>query len=145
MIQIVPARPDHVAQLAPRLRKGDRDELDLSGMTPEAAITRALQHSTEAWAAILDGKVIALWGLGVTSIVCANAWTWLMTADGVERHRLALMKHARAWLAEKGQIWRMIDAAADPRYEGAVKLLTWLGFKDEGPDGNPGLVRFRRS
>lgn len=57
---------------------------------------------------------------------------WLLTTVFVDKHKLSFMKQTqkevRRWYQKYGKLWLLTDL----RYEGAVKLNLWVGFKQLG-------------
>ena len=62
--EIRPARPEDIENLAPRLRKIDHREIwAVARQKPAEALARGLEGGA-AWAALTQGQVILMWGVG---------------------------------------------------------------------------------
>jgi hypothetical protein len=67
MIEIVSARPDHVADLAPRLRALHPAEIEAAtGRGSGKVLLESLDRALEASVALFDGRPIAIWGVART-------------------------------------------------------------------------------
>jgi hypothetical protein len=129
--------------LAPNLRKADLAEMALAWSgTPEARLQESIRASSEAWTALLDGKVIALFGL--VPYACASA-PWMRCADAVEDHPRQLLEAARAWLASVRNPEVPFINAVDSKNRPAIRLIERLGFTVGGfvPDFGAEPDRFR--
>lgn len=129
------ATPEDAAALAPNLRFFDLAEMALVwDGTPEARLAESIRVSDEAWAALLDDQVIALFGL--VRFPTAHS-PWMRCAAEVENHPRALLEGARVWLASvKDASVPLINAVASDN-QPAINLLERLGFTIGGPV--PGL------
>lgn len=141
---IVPATITHVHQLAPRLRDGDRAEIEAAGLEPrrclrgsfQAAIVRHTVFVFEKDArerADGDGEIAAMWGLGGVLLGDVGQ-PWLLTAPAIERVPLAFVKEARAQVAVMLALKPVLRNHVAADYAKAIGLLKMLGFRIAPPE-----------
>ena len=142
-VRIEPARPDHVALLAPVMRAADRQEVWASSRsTPEQALRRCLASSSRAWTVFFGGEVGAMWGVAPLAILGRTGVPWLLTSPAVERHPIAFLRRSVTLLDEVEQGFAVLRNHVDARQTRCLPWLRWLGFTVEpavpvGPDRLP--------
>jgi len=130
--QIIEARHEHVWKLARRLREEDRVFAAAAGFAPRDLLFRMWRDSPYRRAAIIDGRVAALWGCYGT-LLSPTAEAWLMTGPEVERLPIASIKEARRELATMLENKVELLTAVEARSQRAIGFARILGFKLEPP------------
>lgn len=151
MVDVVirPATAADVADLAPRMRQADRNEVWASHRNlPDEALARSLRHSTHAWAGLADGRLVCLWGVCPASLISRVGVPWLLGSDEVETHQVAFLRRSRPALAEMLETYTVLTNWVDARNRVSMRWLRWLGFtlfpaQPFGPDRLP-FHRFER-
>lgn len=145
--EIVPAMPEHVDRLAPRLRAADVREVWAAGhYTADAALRMSLETSVEAWTGLVDGVPVAMWGVAAGTTLSGVGTPWLLAAEGFPRGCLreflrVSRRQVQAWLAD----FEVLANAVDARNHASIGWLTWLGAAFEAPEPHgPDGVPFRR-
>lgn len=127
----------HAEELAPLLRQADVDECrDGPGWGPLEALQRSIEASRFAVALRFAGELGAVFGvavdeeepvLGHRRVGCA----WFLTGRACDRHRIALVRTARAVVPALHAASGCIELRnwVDARYTGAVALARLLGFE----------------
>ncbi len=124
-----PAEPDHAALLARSLRSADAAEVWASdGLAPEAALSRCLALSGEAYAAYLEGELAALFGVRRLSLASRSGSPWLLTGAAVERRPRAFLEASRSVLATWRGDYDWLGNWVDARHHRAKRWILWLGF-----------------
>jgi hypothetical protein len=145
-VEIVEATLEHVADLAPRVREADRAEIWAAArLTPESALRDGLRVSTGAWAGLIDGEVVCMFGAAPLSILEGKGSPWMLGSDLVERHQRIFLRHSRPVVAAMRSLYPVLVNHVDDRNAAAKRWLHWLGFRlgpaePRGPDRIP----FRR-
>ncbi len=148
-ILIRPATLDDVADLAPRLRQADRDEVWASHRnSPADALSRSLGMSTHAWAGLADGRLVCLWGVCPISLISRTGAPWLLGSDDIETYQMAFLRRSRPFVDEMLGVYTVLTNWVDDRNRVSMRWLRWLGFnlfpaQPFGPDGLP-FHRFER-
>ncbi len=128
-VDFLPAKPAHAEALAASLRAADAAEVLASdGLDPLSALTFSLALSSESYAGLIEGEVVALFGVRRPSLVSRRGIPWLLTGDAVERHPLAFVKASRGVLACWRQDYAALGNWVDARHAKALRWLAWLGF-----------------
>ncbi|WP_208539341.1 hypothetical protein [Algihabitans albus] len=128
-IEIRAARLSDAAELAPRLRPADRREVMAShGHRPLQALIQSLRHSDLAWAGLIDGEVLALWGAGTTALLGRQGAPWLLAGRGLERHKRSFLRLSRENLARLQARYDYLENWVDARNTRSIRWLRWLGF-----------------
>jgi hypothetical protein len=117
------------------MRAEDIREIEALGNTVEGAIRHSVDSTPDPWTVLYDGRVIAMFGLAIISILSGLASPWMLSAAELPiQHR-----HATARLTKQAvDIWkrehpRLINII-DPRYKSGIRWLQWLGFKVHDPE-----------
>ena len=135
-IPAVLIRPAVIADayaLARALRDGDRAEIAAAGLDPREVLRTSFRRSLmPAKAALVDGAVAALWGLG-GDILSDTGEPWLMTGTAIERAPKTFLKIARAEVEAMLQVKCRLENYVHADYAKAVRLLEALGFTVDAP------------
>lgn len=130
--EIVPATLSHATALRDRLREKDRRECVGQNGSVRRALHQAVRRSLYSNAVLLDGTVIAMWGLG-GAMLGDEGHPWFLTAPEVERFPMAMVREARyaaeEMLACRPFLWNYVLAD----YPQAVKFVSVVGFSLDPP------------
>lgn len=132
MIRVVPATHEHAAYLAPRLRDGDRVEMEAAGMPIADGIERSIDMSFAALCCLVDDEPAAIIGAISPSMIGNTAYMWALTSGACEHVRKSFMVISRAYVLELQYQYPRLEGLVDPNYERAIKWLHWLGFHKDG-------------
>ena len=144
MITIEKATQAHAQDMAPRMRLDDQREVwASSGTTPIEALMKSIGSPGEHWAALDDGKVVAMFGISQCSMLGAKdvGVPWLLGGDGLEHNGKVLLRVSRHFINEASRQFEMLGNFVDARHTVAIRWLEWLGFTMERakPYGFAGL------
>lgn len=111
----------------------DSDILEIaatSGLSPDEAIRRSIEVSSEWKAAISDtGEVLAVFGVAPVYIGLPGIGSpWFLATDAAEKHNVAIFRKAREWLEEVNNKYPVLVNFVDVRHKAALQWVTWLGF-----------------
>lgn len=143
IIAVIPATADHAADLAPRLRRADADEVWASGhFRPEEALRLSLGLSLMAWAGLVDGVPMCLFGVSPVSLMSGVGAPWMLGAEGLERYAVPFLRRNRTYVAEMAALCPRLENHVDARNALSIRWLRWLGFTihpaaPHGPFGMP--------
>lgn len=142
MNKIVPATPAHVEDLAPRLRKGDRDELSAStGGDPAEILMLSVAMSPLSWAWIRRGRTVALFGVAPKQGAHGVGIPWLMAARGIERSKVFFVRRSVKYRDAMLDAFPVLENWVDCRNTLSIQWLSWLGFGMAEVDPFYGLQR----
>lgn len=130
-MQILPATEAHCLALAERMRPADaREVMRSGGNTPVDAVVLSMQASQEAWAALEDGAVLAVFGVvplaGVG--VC-----WSLTSTEVDARPLTFWRASKEVIRDLRTRWPHLFNFIDADYDAAIRWARRLGFSVSEP------------
>ncbi len=123
-------------ELAPFLRKADREELWASSLVdPRTALRRSLAVSPEALEARWCGQAVCMWGVGTSSVLGERGSPWLLATDQLTRDlAIPFLRISRRWILDVSQRWGYLCNYADARNTQSIAWLEWLGFRIHPPE-----------
>ncbi len=133
--QVIPATEAHVAIVAAGMRQADRDEIWASHRwTPQYALDRSLRNSTYAWAAVIEGEVVCMFGVAARSVLTGEGSPWMLGTDGIVRHASKFLRDCRECLDAMHSVYPLLTNYVDDRNVASKRWLGWLGFKLDEPE-----------
>ena len=128
------ADPDHVPDIAARLRRADCLEAAASGHPdPAEAMLFSLEHSRLALTALFDGRPEIMFGVGDLNILTRTGAPWLLGTDAGERRFRLFARHSRHWFGQLARRYDCLRNAVDDRNILSRRWLEWLGFRLSEP------------
>lgn len=139
-LSIVRAAPEHAADIAPRLWLRDAVGIrEKFGLTPLDVARGALDRSDQAWAAILDDRVFALYGVRRDGpIVGGSFHPWILPSVDVDRRRKTFWKGCIEALPTLLNRYGELTAECDADFRRSISWLQRMGFRIAGPFLIPG-------
>ena len=140
--EVLPISVDEVPAIASIVRQADIDEItEALGVPIERALYEAVQGSLKVKKIVVDGKVVAVFGDAVYSLLGSVGVPWLISTVHVEHHARAFLKvckpEVQAMLTRHQHLLNYVDV----RNTVAIRWLKWLGFSF-GPAAPYGARRF---
>ena len=133
-IKIVPALKRHVKPIAKRMRRADIDEVQAaSGKTPEEALLYSIDKSEYSWAALVDGKPVAMFGVGILNVIGGVGAPWLLATDDVERNRKVFVRLSISFRNELLERYPVLRNFVDVRNTASIRWLKWMGAEFSEP------------
>ncbi len=133
VVSIVPTIPAHINALKANLRPEDAAEILRFGVTIQKALWYSYKHSLIRKSALIDGEVVACWGIHGT-FMGNTGQPWLMTTPGVKK--VSPLKFARIYQQEVMEMLKLFPRLVnyvDSEYASAIRLLEIIGFTVEEP------------
>lgn len=134
MAEVIPCTREHIENLAPRLREMDREELLLAtGRSPEVALMDSFEFSEESWAAVEDGVVLCVFGLGAHPQGEGWGVPWLLASEEFYDHGFRFARECRAGIERMHSKYpRLINMVYGTNHK-AMRWLKWCGFHFHEP------------
>lgn len=124
-----PPTPADLDALSKSMRPIDAFECKLVlGLEPRDALEACVTDSISASAAIIDGRVVCVFGYS-ESFLGEEAYPWLLCADGIERHARTMLTCAPRFLGEMGRPGQRLANIVHAHNRSAIRFLRWLGFR----------------
>jgi ribosomal protein S18 acetylase RimI-like enzyme len=128
MIELVPAREEHIAPIAAGMREWDRRETAAFGRTPERALQLGLKASVDCMTALDDGEPVAMLGLVPKNVLEGEGCPWMLGTDAIYANPRATLVLSRQmverWADSTPRLVNLIAAGNDR----AIRYLRRLGF-----------------
>lgn len=141
---VEPATMSHMNQIADRLRKGDRSEIEATGFTPRRLLRSLWKNSHVRRTGFVDGEIAAVWGCAGV-LLSPVGEMWLFTTPAVERVPMAFVKVARAEMSAILETKAVLVSSCLATYVQSVRLWKMLGFEMGAPfPMGPEAKLFRR-
>lgn len=127
MIWIRLATEEDVAQMAPKLRQADKNEVWASdGYSPLEALRTSYSLSKPCFTAVLDDEPLAMFG---TVPILSNVGSiWLLGTDSVSKAPTSFLRWSRRLLPFLLQPYDMVCNLVDARNTVHIRWIRWLGF-----------------
>lgn len=128
--EVVKARPGHILQLAKTMRAADKAEL-LASTTLDVgpALLYILQQSTEAYTALVEGRVIAMFGVAKKSHLSDIHAPWMLSSIEAPKHWVHFGRQSKPIMAYFIDKYGYLENYVDGRYPLAMRWCEYVGFK----------------
>lgn len=147
MIRLERATEAHIAELAPRIRQIDREEIWLAGhMTPEESIAIGIQD--ESYACYFGDDLALIFGCRPVTLLGGVACPWMIATDIIEKRPKQFLRYCKPATEYWQSRYDLLVNYADYRNDLVKKWVKWLGFtlyepEPYGPEGAM-FCRFER-
>lgn len=127
--QIVEATPEHALELAENMNPPDAAEVWAAmHSTPLEALLRSMRVSRDTTTGLVDGRVLAMFGVAPTTALSTVGSPWLLGSREVPQHRRAFMLASREYIRQITPMYAMLENYVDARYTASIRWIRWLGF-----------------
>lgn len=132
MVRFEPAQVWHAEHMAPRLREGDRLELEALGLPPHKALLDSLAWSSAAFTAFVDDTPASMFGVAPRqSLLGSAAVMWMLGTDLIPLHNYTVLLTSRTFVENCQLSFATLECLVDLRYTASVRWVRWLRFKQE--------------
>lgn len=128
MIEIVPARANHIGPIANRMREIDQLECRVFGHSPKQALRNGLITSSIAWTAKINGRPEAMFGAATISLLDASARPWLLMTDEAAKQHRALVRLGRIYTMALHRHFDILENWVHANNEQSIRWLARLGY-----------------
>jgi|TARA_B110000305_G_scaffold190935_1_gene213449 hypothetical protein len=127
-----PAILKDALELAPKIRKGDREEIQASGnISPlKALVVPFTQDRAKIYSVIGTESEGVIGMFGVAS--CADpeyGVAWMLSSEKLFKHTKQFIKECPQWIEEMGKGYKYLYNFVDKRNWKSLKWLQYLGFE----------------
>lgn len=128
----LPSELAHVRELSRDLQEGDIREMESLGVNPSHALFHSFKQSLLRRSALLDGKVIAMWGVGGTPLSLVGH-PYLLTGNGIKGiSSIRFVSIYRQEVNYMKQLFPVLENYVDASYTEAKRVLKMSGFHLDG-------------
>ncbi len=128
MIEIVGARPHHIATIAHRARAIDRVECAVGGSSVKQALRYGLSTAFQAWTAKVDGRPEAMFGVSTVTTLTGRGVVWMIMTDDAAKKRTALLRLGRRYTEALQRHFDFLENYVHADNDLAIRWLSRLGF-----------------
>jgi hypothetical protein len=141
IVAIEPARPIHVYEILRNLR--EREKNILAGVEDaDKQIIDEVRKSTRAFAGLIDGEVVCLWGIQARTLLADAVYLWMFTSSAVEEHPFVFVRHSQRMARSILDEYATIEGHVAINNPISAKWLRWLGATFE-PSSIEGMIDFK--
>ncbi len=131
---IIDTTEEHVEELSHSMRPEDMAECWAAGHhLPYDALKISLSYTNSPKTGLVDGRVMAIWGVGKLSQLSETGIPWMLTSVLVEDHYRTFLRYSKRLLDEIKKEVVVFDNVVDARNIVSIRWLTWLGFTIHDP------------
>lgn len=134
-----------IRMLAENLRPADQEEVKAYFNDDyHWAIKTSVKYSRDAWAVIVNGKLLFIVGVGLTSMIGRVGCPWLLGTNHIAKYPKEFFKQCSIILQELKEEYSLLANHVYAKNDAAVRFLKHLGFKlkEAEPYGKNGEMFF---
>ncbi len=141
--EVVPATLEHARELAVTMRHEDVLETwAATHMGNYEVLENSVKVSRDAWTGLVDGRVLAMFGVVTTTALSRDGCPWLLGSQEVGAHGRAFARFSKEYIRLIAPRYDTLANFVDANYPEAIRWVRWMGFKIEpaapfGPEGAP--------
>lgn len=128
MIEVVPAKPQHVGPIAVRMREVDKLECEAMGHSPKGALRNGLLGSTIVWTVMIDGRPEAMMGASPICLLGGRGRPWLLMTDVAVQQRKSLVRLSKLYVRQMHMHYPVLENWVAAENILAIRYLARLGF-----------------
>ncbi len=127
--EIVTTTDEHVEELALTMSPEDIAECwAASHLKPYEALKRSLMYTNYPQTGLVDGRVMAIWGVGKLTQLSDSGIPWMLTSHIVEDNFRSFLRYSKDLLNTMKKEALVFENFVDSRNIISIKWLKWLGF-----------------
>ena len=120
--------------MAKYIRPSDRQEVKATVSYPiKKAVRACVAFSSYSRAALADGQLGLLWGVGPVSLLAGTGSPWMLATPLIEEYPVMFLKACKKELEVIKSHYPILENHIDVRSEASIEWLKWLGFTIEDP------------
>ena len=141
--EVVRATDAHARELANAMRHEDVLETwAATHLGNYEVLEAAVKVSRDAWAGLVDGRVLAMFGVVTTTALGREGCPWLLGSQEVPAHGRAFARFSKEYIRLIRPQYATLANYVDASYIEAVRWVRWMGFTVEpaapfGPEAAP--------
>lgn len=130
MIIFRPPTEADIAHVAEHMREMDKRECRVLGDSePLEALRHGVEISLWSYAAEVDGRTIAIFGVSGQGLVSEDGSPWLLSIDGIERYARAVLIGSKIYRARMREDFETLSNYVHAHNRNSIRYLKWCGFE----------------
>ena len=131
---IIDTTEEHVEELSHSMSPEDVAECwAAQHLSPREALRVSMMYTNSPKTGLVNGRVMAIWGVGKVTVLSETGMPWMLTSILVEQHYRIFLRHSKSLLYIMKQEAIVFNNFVDARNVTAIKWLRWLGFTIHDP------------
>ncbi|MFU8927754.1 DUF2833 domain-containing protein [Acinetobacter puyangensis] len=115
--------------LVENMRPADQEELKAYfNDNYQWSIATSVKYSKDTWAVVVNGKLLFICGVGLTSLIGKVGCPWLLGTTYIEQYPKEFLKQSTKILQEVMQDYAVLSNHVYGKNEKAIKFLKRIGF-----------------
>ncbi len=131
-IKIISSIPEHIKDLLEELKGLNEDDAYRFGADHEEVLLRAYNRSLYIKTALVNGKVIAVWGV-LGSYLGETGRPWSIMSPNTEKYPFKVRSFYSHELDKMLQLFPVLIDMVDVRHTKVLRMLKLMGFTFEEP------------
>lgn len=121
--------------LVENLREADKEEMKAYfNENYEWMIKTSVKFSKDAWSVVVNGKLLFICGVGLTSLIGNVGCPWLLGSNHIYRYPKEFVKQAKLILEEIKEEYACLSNHVYAENKNAIRFLKRLGFSLNDPE-----------
>lgn len=121
--------------LVENMREADKEELRAYfSDNYDFIVKTSVKYSRDAWAVVVNGKLLFICGVGLTSMIGNIGCPWLLGTDHIASYPIEFFKQSKKILGEMMLDYDTLTNHVYVKNDNAIRYLKRLGFKFSEPE-----------
>ncbi len=140
IVKIIPAEYRHCKMIIGNLRERDRHIFD-TYENPEFIIQQELLKSNSCFSGFINGEIVCMWGIHVSTLLNDEAYIWMLTTKAIEDNIFTFIRQSKKLLNNILAECSLVRGYVVADNTRSIRWLKWLGFKFNSID-DPNILEF---
>ncbi len=127
LIEIIPTQIEHIKELLKELKKINEEDAYRFGECPLEILIKAYKKSLYVKTAVVDGKIIAIWGI-VGNYLGAIGRPWSLMLPDTENYPFRVTSFYRQEVDKMLELFPVLEDIVDIRHTKILRMLKIMGF-----------------
>lgn len=132
-IEIVPTTPEHIVELLHNLQGLPEDDAYRFGVETEDKILKIFKRSIFVDSALVDGKIVGLWGV-LGDYMGQYGRPWSLLSPEAEKYPFRLTSFYRKAINKMLHLFPVLVDMVDVRHTRTLRMLKIMGFTFSEPE-----------
>ena len=132
--EIMATTDEHVEELALTMSPQDKAEAwAAQHLSPREALRVSMMYTNHPKTGLVNGRVMAIWGVGKLTQLSDVGIPWMLTSELVENSYRTFLRHSKHLLNDMKKEAVVFSNVVDVRNTVSIRWLKWLGFTIHDP------------
>ncbi len=127
ILEIIPTQIEHIELLLNELKKIDKEDAYRFGECPIEILIKAYKKSLYVKTAIIDGKIIAIWGV-IGTYLGSLGRPWSIMLPDTEDYPFRVTSFYRQEIDKMLELFPILEDIVDVKHTKILRMLKIMGF-----------------